>query len=118
MVDVVDPVSITIPSYTKDIDDAVRIREEFYLPQHIVEQLMDDEIFLKKDLKDIPFWTAGEQEEINSTKARNEGVQDNTSRTDLYRMEMISCWCRDKENEPFHAYGHESTSPPFPTASP
>jgi hypothetical protein len=55
MVDVVDPINITVPSYTRDIDESVRIREEFFLPQHIVEQLMADEIFLKKDLKLIPF---------------------------------------------------------------
>jgi len=102
MVDVVDPINITVPSYTRDIDEAVRIREEFFLPQHIVEQLIADEIFLKKDLKLIPFWTSGDQEQVESTKARNEGLQDNTSRTDLYRMEMISCWYRDSDTEPFY----------------
>ena len=102
MVDVVEPINITVPSYTRDIDEAVRIREEFFLPEHIVEQLMADEIFLKKDLKLIPFWTSGDQEQVESTKARNEGLQDNTSRTDLYRMEMISCWYRESDTEPFY----------------
>ena len=73
MVDVVEPINITVPSYTRDIDEAVRIREEFFLPQHIVEQLMSDEIFLKKDLKLIPFWTSGDQEQVESTKARKIG---------------------------------------------
>jgi hypothetical protein len=102
MIDVVDPINITVPSYTRDIDEAVRIREEFFLPQHIVEQLMADDIFLKKDLKLIPFWTSGDDGQVESTKARNEGLQDNTSRTDLYRMEMISCWYRESDTEPFY----------------
>jgi hypothetical protein len=102
MIDVVEPINITVPSYTKDIDEAVRIREEFFLPQHIVEQLMADEIFLKKDLKLIPFWTSGDNDQVEYTKSRNEGLQDNTSRTDLYRMEMISCWYREDDSSPFY----------------
>lgn len=101
MIDVVDPVNVTVPSYTKDIDESVRVREEFYLPEHIVVQLMDDGIFLKKDLKLIPYWTSGEMEQVESTKARNEGLTDNTSRTDLFRMEMVSCWYRENEKDPF-----------------
>jgi hypothetical protein len=102
MIDVVDPLCVTVPSYTKDIDHATRIREEFFLPEHTVLQLMQDEIFLKKDLKEIPFWTSGGDDIVDTTKARNEGVQDNTSRTDLYRMEMISCWYREDENSPYY----------------
>lgn len=101
MIDVIDPTQITVPSYTKDINEAVRIREEFFLPEHVVQQLMDEEIFLKKDLKELPFWTNGDADQIELTKSRNEGLQDNTSRTDLYRMEMISCWYRESEKEPF-----------------
>jgi hypothetical protein len=101
MIDVVDPVTVTVPSYTKDINEAVRIREEFFLPRHIVEQLISDEIFLKKDLDLIPYWVNGDDDWVTVTKSRNEGITDNTSRTDLYRMELICCWYRENETDPF-----------------
>jgi len=105
MVDIVDPTKITVPSYTQEINEAVRIREEFYLPRHIVEQLMADEIFIKKDKEEldaVPYWTPGNEDMLLNQKARNEGIADNTSRTDLYRMEMISCWYREKDTDPFY----------------
>jgi len=101
MIDVVDPVSVTVPSYTKDINTAVRIREEFFLPEHTVVKLMDEGIFLKKDLKEIPYWNGGDNDQVEATKARNEGITDNTSKSDLFRMEQISCWFREDENKPF-----------------
>lgn len=102
MIDIVDPLALTVPSYTKDIGNATRIKEEFYLPRHAVEELMDTDIFLKKDLDLIPYWAGGENDLLNTTKARNEGITDNTSRTDLYRMEMISCWYKDTDTSPFY----------------
>jgi len=101
MIEVVDPAKITVPSYTQDINESTRIREEFFLPRHIVEQLMDDEIFLKKDLEVIPFFSGGDDDLLTTTKARNEGLADNTSKRDLYRMEMISCWYRENDKDPF-----------------
>ena len=104
MIDVVDPTKITIPSYTQDINQATRIKEEFFLPRHIVEQLIENEIFLKKDKDDldkVPYFSGGE-DLLESQKARNEGITDNTSRTDLYRMEMICCWYREKDTDPFY----------------
>lgn len=104
MIDIVDPTKITIPSYTQDINQATRIKEEFFLPRHIVEQLIENEIFLKKDkdaLDKIPYFSGGE-DLLESQKARNEGISDNTSRTDLYRMEMICCWYREKDTDPFY----------------
>jgi hypothetical protein len=98
-IEIIDPTKITVPSYTQDINDAVRIKEEFFLPRHVIEQLIEKEIFLKKDLEEIPYWAGGEQDIVNTTKARNEGIADNASRTDLYRMEMISCWYKEKESD-------------------
>ena len=105
MVDIVDPTKITVPSYTQGINEAVRIKEEFFLPRHIVEQLMDDEIFIKKDkdeLDAVPYYTPGGEDILLNQKSRNEGIADNVSRTDLYRMEMISCWYREKDTDPFY----------------
>jgi hypothetical protein len=101
MISIVDPVKITVPSYTQDINNASRIREEFFLPRHILEQLMEDEIFLKRDLDEIPSYSGGDDDYLTTTKSRNEGLSDNTSKLDLYHMESISCWYRSKETEPF-----------------
>lgn len=101
MIDIIDPTLVTVPSYTREINQATRIKEEFYLPRHIVEQLIDEEIFLKKDLENIPYWSTSENDMLEHTKSRNEGITDNTSKTDLYRMEMISCWYRLNDKEPF-----------------
>jgi len=101
MIDIVDPTKITVPSYTQDINNSTRIKEEFFLPRHAVEQLIEDEIFLEKDLEKIPYWS-GEEDLLQIQKSRNEGITDNTSRTDLYRMEMISCWYRKNDTDPFY----------------
>lgn len=101
MIDVVDGVCISVPSYTKDINSAVRIKEDFFLPRHEVEQYMDDGIFLEKDLEKIPYFNAGDDDLLEATKSRNEGVTDNTSRTDVYHMEMICCWFRLDDKDKF-----------------
>lgn len=101
MIDVPDPSKISVPSYTQDINTSTRIREEFFLPRHAVEQLVEDEIFLKRDLDKVPYFSGKDDDILTSTKSRNEGIADNTSGKDLYRMEMISCWYRAEDNEPF-----------------
>ncbi len=104
VIDIVDPTKITVPSYTQDINNAVRVKEEFFLPRHIVEQLMEDEIFIKKtkdELDAVPYWS-GSEDLLDTQKSRNEGIADNTSRTDLYRMETICCWYREEDTEPFY----------------
>lgn len=103
MIDICDPNLISVPTYTHEINEASRVREEFFLPRHVIEQLMSDEIWLSHDLDEekIPTWAGGDNDFLNTTKARNEGISDNTSKTDLYRFEMISCWYRAKKKEQF-----------------
>lgn len=102
-VDVVLPTRLDVPSYTTDINKAVRIRETYFLPRHIIEQNMNNGIFTKKnkeELDGIPKFSATEEDLIENQKSRNEGVTDNTSQTDMYRLETICCWHKDKESEP------------------
>jgi len=97
-VDVVNPARIIVPAYTENINNATRITYEYWLPKEQLELLMEKEIFLKKNLEDINIVSKGVNDDnlIESTKSRNEGINDNTGSKDLYRIHEICCWRKEK----------------------
>lgn len=101
-IEIVNPTKLTVPTYTTDINNAVRLREVFFLPEYEIERLMEKGIFIKHDLKDVPKFAGQTEDLIEYQKSRNEGITDNTSGTDLYRLETIRCWFKEKNNEPAH----------------
>lgn len=93
-VEVVLPTKITVPAYTTDINKATRICYEYFLSREDLESKMEDEIFKKKDIEDLEFSgvAKGDDDFLEQTKGRNEGVQDNSTGSDLYRIHEICCW--------------------------
>lgn len=94
-VEIIIPTKVTVPAYTQDINQASRICYEYFLTREQLERMMDDEIFIKHDMDEISAFS-GEEDVVEVQKARNEGVTDNTTRTDLYRIEEICCWYKGK----------------------
>lgn len=88
------------PGYTTDISQAHRITYESFLTKNELEDKIDSEEFLTKDLDslDLSGVSKGETDMIESFKARNEGVVDSTSFTDLYRIQEICAWWKPKKS--------------------
>ena len=88
------PTKVCVPSYTTDINKANRIVREIFMTQHELELNMDKGIFRKKDLDELDFSgiAKGDSDIVEQQKERNEGVEDNATLTDLYRIHVINCW--------------------------
>lgn len=99
VIDVISPIRITVPAHTTDINLAERIRYEYFLSGNQIERLMEDGIFLKKDLDDVPRTNSRGEDNLTTSMNRSEGIQDNTSSLDLYRMEEICCWYKEKDSK-------------------
>jgi len=65
-VEVVLPTRLSVPGYTTDINNSVRLREIFFLAEHQILALMNDEVFLKKDLEDVPKYSGGDTDMIET----------------------------------------------------
>ena len=94
-VEVINPIKITVPAYTQDINQANRIHFEYFLTRDQLERMMEDEVFITHDMDEIANWQ-GEEDIVETQKQRNEGITDNTSSTDLYRIEEICCYYKGK----------------------
>ena len=96
MIEVIPPEKIDVPAYATDINSSPRVRFEYFLNRFQLERLMDSDIFLKKDLDEIPCWS-GSHDVYEMDKQRNEGVTDNASGKDLWRIEEICCLYKENK---------------------
>jgi len=79
VIEVIHPTKLTVPAHTTDINLAERIRYEYYLSANQIERLMEDGIFLKRDLKEVPKASDKGKDFLTTSMARSEGISDNTS---------------------------------------
>jgi hypothetical protein len=96
-IDVPLPTKIIVPSWVTDINKSPRITYEYFLTRYELENLMNKEIFIKKDLdeKDYAVQSDTSSDLIEHQKAIQEGVTDNTSEKDIYRIHEICCWWKE-----------------------
>jgi hypothetical protein len=97
-VDVPLPTKVIVPAYTKDIRKAQRITYEYFLSLNEIEDLMDQEIFRKKDLKAMSL-TVNDDDIIEQQKTRNEGVTDNVSQAELFRIHETYTYYRENDTD-------------------
>ncbi len=93
MIEIVKPTKLVVPTFTTDIETAFRIRFEYELTRPELEEKMEAGIFVEKDLDNINFNAKSEDDDtIELNQRRNEGVVDNSSGEDLYRLHEIEAW--------------------------
>ena len=99
-IDIPLPTKIVVPAYATDINISPRITYEYFLTKDEMQANIDREIFLDKDLEnlDLTGVTKGESDIVEKQKGQNEGITDNTSHTDLYRIHEVCCWYKPTEN--------------------
>jgi hypothetical protein len=95
-VDVVLPTKIIVPAYTQDINDATRITYEYFMTKERLEALMESEVFLERDLDEISV-ESNDSDLLEKQKQVNEGLTDNTSSKELYRVHEICCYYKGKD---------------------
>jgi hypothetical protein len=94
------PTKIIVPSYTTDIAKATRLTYEYFRPRQWIEEQMDKGVFLKKDIDDLDLSgipKGGDKDIVEQQKKRNEGVTDNASHKDLYRIHEVETWWKPKK---------------------
>lgn len=94
-VDVVLPTKIIVPAYTQDINEATRITFEYFVTRERLQELMDEEIFISQKLEDISVEST-DNDLLEQQKSMNEGVTDNSSSKDLFRIHETCCYFKDK----------------------
>lgn len=92
------PTKITVPEYTTDMETANRIKREEYWTRVELDTYMDAGIFYKKDLDTLKISTNTDTDTNEQQKAMNEGVTDNASDSELYKIDIINTWYKDKES--------------------
>jgi len=97
------PTKIIVPSYTTDINKAVRVTFEYELPKHEIQQLMDEGIFMEKDLEAMEP-TGNEDDYVEESKGRNEGVENNSKSQETYRIRETCCWWNEEEGKPLEKW--------------
>ncbi len=88
------PNKVIVPPYTTDINKAARITYEYFLTKEQMEEKMEKGIFLEKDLDNLKnrvINTIG-IDELENVKGRNEGISDNSSDKELFRINETCCW--------------------------
>lgn len=101
------PTKVVVPTYTTEINEAERIRYEFFMSQHELEERMDSNEFRKKDMEKLDFSGAskGSDEDINEqTKQQNSGVTDNSKESDLFRIHMVNTWYKPEASGKFQRW--------------
>jgi len=88
------PTKIIVPPYTTDINKAQRITYEYFLSKEQLEEKIDKGIFLKHDLDGIrkSISTGIGVDNLEHIKSRNEGIEDNQSDKELFRIHETCCW--------------------------
>ena len=97
------PTKIIVPPYTKDINKAKRITYEFFLTEEELDGLMRQDTYKEKDLEKLDYKT-GESDSVEKQKEVNEGVSDNASEKDLYKIHQILTYFRTKEKGKFEKW--------------
>jgi len=94
------PTKVLVPAYVTDINQSPRITYEYYLTRYEIEERMEQGIFIKRDMEDLSFVSSSkdqnDQDVIEQTKGWNEGITDNTSSQDLYKIQEICTWYKAK----------------------
>lgn len=100
------PTKVTVPPFTTDINRASRITFEYFLTKEELEEKMEDGIFDKKDLEEIVKrnQTSIGVDSLEETKSRNEGVEDNASDKELFRIHEICCWYKPEGGKRHEKY--------------
>jgi len=98
--DVLDPLKVIVPAYAEDINRVPRITYEYFLTRDDIERYIEKKIFKEKDLDRITFpGGANKNDYVEALKLRNEGLSDNTSQKDLYRIHEICCWYKGESDK-------------------
>lgn len=95
-VDIIPPTKIIVPAYTTDINKAPRICFETFKTKAELQSLMDDRIYLDKDLetKEVP--QGSDDSMLEEQKNYNEGIRNSPGAKDLYRIHEICFLHKEK----------------------
>jgi len=102
-VDIPLPTKVIVPSYTTDVTKANRITYEYFMTRREIEENINAEVFIKKDLDALDFSGKGREDTdlVESQKRRHEGVGDSNSTADLFRIHEVECWYQEEKDGPF-----------------
>ena len=96
------PTKIITASYTTGINESSRVTYEFFLNRQQMEERIDSEMYRDIDLDelDLSGKSKGDDDIIESQKARNEGVEDESTNKELFRIHEVVTWYKPKKSKP------------------
>jgi hypothetical protein len=98
--EVIDPLKIIVPAYAEDINKVPRVTYEYYLTRNDIEVNIEKGIFKERELDRLTFaGGTNKNDYVETQKMRNEGISDNTSQKDLYRINEICCWYKGEKDK-------------------
>lgn len=95
------PTKVVVPGWVTDIRRSPRITYEYFLTRYEIEAKMKQGVFLEKDMEHMSFANSKKEDAdlVEHQKGWNEGIADNTSEGDLYRVHEVCVFYKPDGDE-------------------
>jgi hypothetical protein len=99
LIEAPNPTKVIVPPYTTDLCYAPRICYEYDISLTRFEQMMDENIFDKRDLDElIKLQSEGEESEYDLNERDAEGISGETNKLqDMFRLQEVETWHKPKK---------------------
>lgn len=98
LIEAPNPTKVIVPPYTTDLCYAPRVCYEYDISLTRFEQMMDEDIFEKRDLEElIKLQSEGEETEYDLNERDAEGISDETNKLeDMFCLQEVETWYKPK----------------------
>lgn len=97
-IEVISPTKIIVPAYSTSIRQLPRLTWEYFLTREVLQERINQGIYKDIDLDKIEP-TVSDDDMIEVQKSYNEGISENKTKGDIYRIHETLCYYPEKKNK-------------------